>query len=479
MRTVPHRAARSLPLQSGRVLFVGGRPHAGRADARADRHAHVGGFGRLPAVRSPPRPVGRRGLGAQIAAEPARVGAIAGCPWLRRHPCSRPDRCGEREPGLRPGRRRPRLLARRRALRPAIGSVPHRSRGGRRRELDLWDRIYPQDDGRRRPVGGGLSGVPGQSRPRLRGRPGLRLPVRVGAHGIELGRPCRRVPTEPRCRPDWLPVPRHHAPCDGGDHRGLRDPRFDRRLDEFRGIRPSRDESSAGGSRRGLRAPAPWLRDESWGDPPPCLATACSPGRAVARLGPHVGRDDQGRHLRDRPVRARHPRPGTRVVGPARPRHRRDLGGARGALCADGARPEAPARLPQHREHRDHPDRRGDRAPRKRGRCDGPRERGAHRGPVPYPQPRPVQVGPVPGVRLHPVGRRVARPQRPRWAGPGDAGHRPRVRHRRRGDQRPAAAQWLRQRVADVPGPDRRGCRWRAVSRRPARLPSWPSAVSG
>ena len=176
---------------------------------------------------------------------------------------------------------------------------------------------------------------------------------------------------------------------------------------------------------------------------------------------------------------ARHPRPRTRVVGPARPRHRRDLGGARGALCADGARPEAPARVPQHREHRDHPDRRWDRAPRKRGRCYCPRKRGAHRCPVPYPQPRPVQVGSVPGVRLHPVGRWVARPQRPRWARPGDARHRPCVRHLRRGDQRPAATQWLRQRVADVPGPDRRGWRRRAVSRRPHRPPSWLSAVSG
>ena len=59
------------------------------------------------------------------------------------------------------------------------------------------------------------------------------------------------------------------------------------------------------------------------------------------------------------------------------------------------------------------------------------------------------------GAVIHATG--LPRPEPSRRPGPEDAGHDAGLRRRGRGDQRPAAAQRLRQRVADVPGLARRG----------------------
>ena len=138
------------------------------------------------------------------------------------------------------------------------------------------------------------------------------------------------------------------------------------------------------------------LRRQGRDDPPPRLAPRGAPRGAEPDLRADVGGPDQDRDLRDLPrVRGRPGRAAARVGRP-RPRRGRRLDGAGGPLRADAARPQAAARLPQHREHRHHPRRR-------RGRDDLAVDRtaragGARPGGVapPRPEPRPLQGAALP-----------------------------------------------------------------------------------
>ncbi len=174
-------------------------------------------------------------------------------------------------------------------------------------------------------------------------------------------------------------------------------------------------------------------------DPPAHLAARGAPGGAEHDLRAHVRRADQDRDLRDLPRVRR--RPGRAAAGlgrtRARPRHR--LGGAGRALRADGARPQAPARLSQHREHRHHPAS----APGSgcsRCRRDGPGSRcwPSRRSLLPHPQPRPLQGAALPRRRRrrrghrHPPDGGDGRPGQP------DAVDRRVLPPRRRGHLRPA-----------------------------------------
>ena len=98
------------------------------------------------------------------------------------------------------------------------------------------------------------------------------------------------------------------------------------------------------------------------------------------------------------------------LVGRPGARPRPALGGPGRAVCADGARPEAPAGLPQRRERRHRADRRRHGPDPRRAwtaRCSGS---GAGRGSVPRAQPRAVQGAAVPGRGRRAAGDWYARP---------------------------------------------------------------------
>ena len=219
------------------------------------------------------------------------------------------------------------------------------------------------------------------------------------------------------------------------------------------------------------------LRHEGRRDAAPRLAAARAPGGALARLGADVRGHDQDRDLRARPVRARDPRRRPGLVGPAIL--------ALGALSAVLGVLYA---LMQHDLKRllaFHSIEnigiillglgvallaRGATARRARGA--GPRG-----GAVPLAQPRASSSrssssAPAPSSRD-----RSARSQPARRPCPAHAGDGARLRHRRRRDQRPAAAQRVRQRVARLPGPARRGGRARS-GRRPIGCRRSPSGRS-
>ena len=153
----------------------------------------------------------------------------------------------------------------------------------------------------------------------------------------------------------------------------------------------------------------------------------------------------------DRPARGR-----ARVVGRPRPRPGHRLGAPRRALCPDGARSQAAARLSLRREHRHHlhRDRRGPDVPELRADDAGhPRRR---RRPVSHDQSRLLQGAAVPGR-----GVGAARDGHAQHGGDGradqaDAAHRPLLPRRRVRDLGAAAAQRVRLRMAGVPGAARR-----------------------
>ena len=135
-----------------------------------------------------------------------------------------------------------------------------------------------------------------------------------------------------------------------------------------------------------------------------------------------------------------------------------DLGRARRALRAPAARPQAPARVPQRREHRDHPHRggAGDDSVAPGGRGRRPRDRRAHRRAPSHRQPRGIQGPPLPRRGQRPLPH--ARPQHggARRARPAHALDGGAVPARRRRDLGAPPAQRVRQRVAHLPGPPRR-----------------------
>ncbi len=90
-------------------------------------------------------------------------------------------------------------------------------------------------------------------------------------------------------------------------------------------------------------------------DPAARVAAGGAPGGAQQHLRAHVRGDDQDRGLRPLPRVRLRPRTARAELGRPRPRLRRRLRRPGRAVRADAARPQAPARLPQHREHRDHP----------------------------------------------------------------------------------------------------------------------------
>ena len=176
-------------------------------------------------------------------------------------------------------------------------------------------------------------------------------------------------------------------------------------------------------------------------------------GGAEPRLGAALGRADQVGHLRDR----------ARRLAAARRRRR---GGARRCSCSASsrrcsasryalapARPEAPARLSQHREHRHHRDRPRARA-RSAARSGDPEIGGARarRRAPPRRESRAVQGAAVPRRRRRDP-RDAARARSTRWAG--SRGAMPRdarcSSRRRRRDLRAAAAERLRERALGLP----------------------------
>ena len=96
------------------------------------------------------------------------------------------------------------------------------------------------------------------------------------------------------------------------------------------------------------------------------------PAAPTQHLRADVRRAHQDRHLRHRAGLRVRPRRAAAVLGRARRRRWGRVGGARRAVRADAARSQAPPRVSQHREHRDHP-------PRPRRRDDGARLRARRR----------------------------------------------------------------------------------------------------
>ena len=221
---------------------------------------------------------------------------------------------------------------------------------------------------------------------------------------------------------------------------------------------------------RGVPPGASRIRLESGAGPAPRVAAARASGRAEPRIGAHVRRDDEAGHLRaasDRPGSARRR---ARLVGRRRPGGGRRVRAARRPVRPDGAGPEAAPRLLHRRERRHHLPRRrrGTPVPQLRpSRARAPRAGGR---PLSRPQPRLLQ-----GPALPRCGGGAARHAHAEHGGAGRAhqGHAPdgsRLPAGRRRHLGPAAAQWLRLRVARLPGPPRRsrGCRarsWRSSCR--------------
>ncbi len=203
---------------------------------------------------------------------------------------------------------------------------------------------------------------------------------------------------------------------------------------------------------RALRAVLRRLRREGGRHSAAHLASGGAPGGSHEHFRLHVRRAPQGRHLWNRArVRVR-PRRAEPLVGRGRPRPRWRVGGPGRSLRADAARPQAAARLSQHREHRHHPAGR-------RGRHDGARLRAQRPGvdrvrgrPVSRVEPRRLQGPPVPRGGQRGDGHRHAADRTARRAAPADAVDRPLLPHRRDGHFRIASAERLRQRVADLPG---------------------------
>ena len=204
------------------------------------------------------------------------------------------------------------------------------------------------------------------------------------------------------------------------------------------------------------------LRHQGRRGPSPRLAPSRAPCGPEPRLGADVGRHAQGRDLRDTALRFRSPRPGRRaaavLLGMDGARRGHDLGRARCALRAPAARPQAPARVPQRREHWDHPHRggAGDDSVAPGGRGRRPRDRRAHRRTPSHRQPRGIQRPPLPRRGQRPLPH--ARPQHggTRRARPAHALDGWAVPARGRRDLGPPPAQRVRQRVAHLPGPPRR-----------------------
>ena len=259
----------------------------------------------------------------------------------------------------------PRLLGGR-----PLGLVPPGPGDPRHRRRRLQRRLLrPLEPGTHRLRGRRLQRAPRLGRDGLRGRRGDRLPPGLGAHDAR-----HRGPGGDRARaradaPGRLPLPgalprRHGLP------RGrLLPPRLGRAVPRVR----RHPRAASGGDalpRRRVPAVPGRLRRQGRDDPPPRLAPRGAPRGAEPDLRADVGRPDQDRDLRDLPrVRGRPGRAAARVGRP-RPRRGRRLDGAGGPLRADAARPQAAARLPQHREHRHHPRRR-------RGRDDLARRSGS------------------------------------------------------------------------------------------------------
>ena len=142
------------------------------------------------------------------------------------------------------------------------------------------------------------------------------------------------------------------------------------------------DRAAAGAARRGI---------EGRPGAAACLAAARASGGAEPRLGADERRDDQDRGLRLHPHRVRSARRAGVVVEHDRAGARRHHHGARRALRADAARPQAAARLSHGREHRHHLHRHRPRAGVSRQQHELGRGAGADRGAVPRAQPFDVQ----------------------------------------------------------------------------------------
>ncbi len=93
-----------------------------------------------------------------------------------------------------------------------------------------------------------------------------------------------------------------------------------------------------------------------------------------------------------------------------------DIGGAGGALRADGTRPETVAGLSQHREHRHHPDGAGSGLDVSAFGASAAGGAGADRGALPHDQPRDLQGAAFPGRGRRGCTRRTRATWR-RWAG--------------------------------------------------------------
>ena len=350
------------------------------------------------------------------------------------------------------GRRQP-------AAGPSGGALPRDRGGGRRSRGALRRRLYPgvrgdiflaaapRDD---------VEPVPPRDGPRAARGQHRDLPLLLGADvghlllpGADRVRSARHAPGEPL-------VPRHGPRRARAGAGGLFAPRGGGGVHRLRGPPRRRARAPRVHAERGVPPGASRIRLESGAGPAPRVAAARASGRAEPRIGAHVRRDGEARHLRaasDRPGSARWR---ARLVGRRRPGGGRRVRAARRPVRPDGAGPEEAPRV-LHRGERGHHlprRRRGAPVPQLRpSRARAPRTGGR---PLSRPQPRLLQ-----GPALPRCGGGTARHAHAEHGGAGRAhqGHAPdgsRLPAGRRRHLGPAAAQWLRLRVARLPGPPRR-----------------------
>ena len=218
----------------------------------------------------------------------------------------------------------------------------------------------------------------------------LLVPLLLGAddRGVVPADPLRRRAARGAARGPL--VPHHDARGLRAARRGLRHAGQHVRRRDVR--HPGRIFPHAAGPAAAARLPG-GLRHEGRHVPAARLAPGGAPRSPVARLGPHVGRDDQDGHLRHPARRRGAGRPARAAHGglhPARRRHRYGRVGRDPRRAAE--RHQAAAGLLLDREHRHHPARRGHRGA---GQGLGQPLRGAlrpGRGPAPHLQPLALQV---------------------------------------------------------------------------------------
>src|SRR5581483_9501405 len=254
--------------------------------------------------------------------------------------------------------------------------------------------------------------------------------------------PARRTPVPgPDARGDLLPA---------GDVRAALDPQRIAAIRDGRGPLARRGFGAVHARRHRVR-----LQGRS------LAAAHLAPGGASRRSQPDLraplGAGDQDRDLRPPPGHAPD-RPGADDLRRRAPRDRRGERRARSARRPRAARIEAAARVPQHREHRHHPHRRG---PRVDGAGGGTPGRGGDRVRRSAParrQPRAVQV---PALPLRGSGREGVPDAADRSAGRSaarHAAHRHFLRDRSSGDLRSPSPERVRQRVPGLHGAARGVC---------------------